>query len=53
MAERREKRPKKPLQIAPTEPPVLGRYTTHALIINSLGLDPPPLPSVFEDGFEA
>ncbi len=29
---------------------VLGRYVTHALIVNSLGLAP-PVPSVFEDGF--
>ena len=30
---------------------VLGRYLVHALIVNSLGLAP-PVPSIFEDGFE-
>jgi alkylhydroperoxidase family enzyme len=30
---------------------VLGRYLTHALIVNTLALQP-PVPSVFEDGFE-
>lgn len=29
---------------------VVGRYVTHALIVNTLALDP-PVPSVFEDGF--
>lgn len=29
---------------------VLGRYMTHALVVNSLALAP-PVPSVFEDGF--
>ena len=30
---------------------VLGRYVVHALIVNSLELAP-PVPSIFEDGFE-
>lgn len=30
---------------------VLGRYAVHALMVNSLALAP-PVPSVFEDGFE-
>jgi alkylhydroperoxidase family enzyme len=30
---------------------VLGRYVTHALIVNSLELKP-PVPSIFEDGFD-
>lgn len=30
---------------------VLGRYVTHALIVNSLALAP-PVPSIFEDGFD-
>jgi hypothetical protein len=30
---------------------VLGRYAVHGLIVNSLELAP-PVPSVFEDGFE-
>ena len=30
---------------------VLGRYVVHALIVNSLELVP-PVPSIFEDGFE-
>lgn len=29
---------------------LVGRYITHALIVNTLGLDP-PVPSIFEDGF--
>ena len=29
---------------------VMGRYTTHAIIVNSLGIDA-PVPSIFEDGF--
>jgi hypothetical protein len=29
---------------------VIGRYTTHAMIVNSLNLSP-PVPSIFEDGF--
>jgi hypothetical protein len=31
---------------------VIGRYVVHGLIINTLGLKP-PVPSIFEDGFEA
>ncbi len=31
---------------------VIGRYMAHGLIVNTLGLRP-PVPSVFEDGFEA
>ena len=31
---------------------VLGRYVVHGLIVNSLALAP-PVPSIFEDGFEA
>ena len=30
---------------------VIGRYATHALIVNCLDLDP-PVPSIYEDGFE-
>jgi alkylhydroperoxidase family enzyme len=30
---------------------VLARYAAHALIVNTLGLAP-PVPSIFEDGFE-
>ena len=30
---------------------VLGRYVTHALMVNSLQLQP-PVPSIFEDGFD-
>lgn len=30
---------------------VLGRYATHALVVNSLALEP-PVPSIFEDGFD-
>lgn len=30
---------------------VVGRYATHALIVNALALAP-PVPSVFEDGFQ-
>ena len=30
---------------------VIGRYMTHALIVNTLDLDP-PVPSIFEDGFD-
>lgn len=30
---------------------VVGRYVTHALIVNTLGLAP-PVPSIFEDGFD-
>ncbi|GAA4355973.1 hypothetical protein GCM10023165_48630 [Variovorax defluvii] len=30
---------------------LVGRYVTHALIVNTLELDP-PVPSVFEDGFD-
>ena len=30
---------------------VLGRYVTHALVVNSLALEP-PVPSIFEDGFD-
>jgi hypothetical protein len=29
---------------------VLGRYVTHAIMVNSLNLAP-PVPSIFEDGF--
>jgi len=29
---------------------VMGRYVTHSLMVNSLGLAP-PVPSIFEDGF--
>lgn len=29
---------------------VMGRYVTHAIIVNSLGIGP-PVPSIFEDGF--
>ena len=29
---------------------VMGRYTTHAIIVNSLGIEA-PVPSIFEDGF--
>lgn len=29
---------------------VMGRYTTHAIIVNSLGIKA-PVPSIFEDGF--
>ncbi|MGA9367704.1 MAG: hypothetical protein WBV35_09610 [Steroidobacteraceae bacterium] len=29
---------------------VIGRYVAHALIVNTLGLEP-PVPSIFEDGF--
>lgn len=29
---------------------VMGRYTTHAIIVNSLGIGA-PVPSIFEDGF--
>lgn len=29
---------------------VIGRYVAHGLIVNTLGL-PPPVPSIFEDGF--
>ena len=29
---------------------VIGRYVTHALIVNTLALKP-PVPSIFEDGF--
>ena len=29
---------------------VMGRYTTHAVIVNSLGIEA-PVPSIFEDGF--
>jgi len=29
---------------------VIGRYVTHALIVNTLALEP-PVPSIFEDGF--
>ncbi|MGH8760057.1 MAG: hypothetical protein ACREVW_11185 [Burkholderiales bacterium] len=29
---------------------LVGRYITHALTVNSLGLEP-PVPSIFEDGF--
>jgi hypothetical protein len=31
---------------------VMGRYTTHAIIVNSLGIEA-PVPSIFEDGFGA
>jgi hypothetical protein len=31
---------------------VLGRYAVHALAVNTLGLVP-PVPSIFEDGFDA
>ncbi len=31
---------------------VIGRYVTHALIVNSLAIAP-PVPSIFEDGFDA
>ncbi len=31
---------------------VTGRYVVHALVVNTLGLAP-PVPSVFEDGFES
>jgi hypothetical protein len=31
---------------------VIGRYVTHALIVNTLNLAP-PVPSIFEDGFTA
>ncbi len=30
---------------------VVGRYVVHALIVNTLALEP-PVPSIFEDGFE-
>jgi len=30
---------------------VMGRYLAHAVIVNSLGLAP-PVPSIFEDGFD-
>ncbi len=30
---------------------VVGRYVTHALFVNALALSP-PVPSIFEDGFE-
>ena len=30
---------------------VIGRYITHALIVNTLDLEP-PVPSIFEDGFD-
>ena len=30
---------------------VVGRYVTHGLIVNALALDP-PVPSIFEDGFD-
>ena len=29
---------------------VMGRYTTHAILVNSLGISA-PVPSIFEDGF--
>jgi len=29
---------------------VMGRYTTHSIIVNSLGIEA-PVPSIFEDGF--
>lgn len=29
---------------------IIGRYVTHGLIVNTLGLEP-PVPSIFEDGF--
>lgn len=31
---------------------LVGRYITHALLVNTLGLTP-PVPSIFEDGFTA
>ena len=31
---------------------VMGRYTTHAIMVNSLAIDA-PVPSIFEDGFGA
>jgi alkylhydroperoxidase family enzyme len=31
---------------------VIARYTTHALLVASLGLGP-PVPSIFEDGFDS
>ena len=31
---------------------VMGRYTTHAIMVNSLGIKA-PVPSIFEDGFVA